>query len=173
MYVKIFQYNCRSFAYPVNVFAQDLGQSAAIFDMWWRNHAKFFDLAEALVEELEHEAVARENPQLADVMITGTLGIGYWLGHREGWVVAAPDDPPAGLVFPLEPADVKCFVFHDEDMGELMLFAPTRESASSSFDHFVDDIDGWDDAYPSITERSPWLLTGDKLPLRLGMEQGL
>jgi hypothetical protein len=116
--------------------------------------------------------MAKVNPQLADAAGSGLVGVGYWMGHRDGWHIAPADADPIGVIFPVPPTS-KCFAFRDDDMGELLMFVEDHKAAIMAYEFYIDDLDGWKGAMCSISEVSPWLLTGPQITLREEMEQGL
>ncbi|WP_225204454.1 hypothetical protein [Novosphingobium huizhouense] len=171
MNTKIFEFNTRSLPKPLTVCASNFDQASELYGLWSQTHAPFLELGEAEAKVSTWQAMMDVNPQLADAARSGLVGVAYWVGHREGWRIAPADAEPAGIIFPLEPP-MKCFVFQDDDMGELLIIAEARRGALLAYEFYIDDLPGWKNAMCAITEISPWLLTGPKVRLRELMDAG-
>lgn len=167
-----FTVKCKAIAAPVTITAHDPNEAHQTFRIWQEHHAPGSSQKDAQVSQLTELDLALQ-PQLYAAVSTGAAGIAWWVGHREGWRITAPQDEAAGTIAP-PVTPVCCYVFPDtEDFGTIYAFAETQERAIATLHLLSLERLGWDAVYRKVVELSPWLLTGDKITLREEMFDGL
>ena len=156
---------------PLTVFARDSIEAHRIYQTWRDRHVQGSGPDEALIARFSEHDLAMQ-PQIAEAAQTGAIGVGWWIGHADGWVVTAPDADPRGAIAPPEPP-VDCFVF-DDGAGELVyVFAETQERAHATHVLWNLDSHGEPGEFQRIQTLSRWLLTGPKRTMREQMDLGL
>lgn len=153
------------------IVARDKEEAVTLFDLWREEHAPHaIEDGFTMVLLTEHDLA--QHPQLQEAVLTGCKGVAWWIGHREGWLIAPADGDEEGLVAPPQ-TTVGCFVFPDtEDFGTVYVFAETEERAIAMLHLHSLDKYGWDASYKRHFEMSPWLLQGEKITLREEMFAG-
>lgn len=156
---------------PVTIVAENHDDAALLFTIWRSYHVSGDHVVPAEIAKLS-EADLAQTPQLAELTRSMQPGIARWVGHREGWLVTAPDDlEPAGeLALPECP--VTCFAFETPDDGRMLIAAETLERAIATLHLWSLDQNGWDAEYSSVKEISPWTFTGPMVTLREEMFEG-
>ena len=95
----------------------------------------------------------------------------YFLGHREGWAPKTTYMVPIGVIAPAEPFVQYYLVETYGDGDQTHVFANSMEDAIQLYiEHFETAYTRCDHAY-AITEKSRWLLIGDKTSLREAMDR--
>lgn len=155
---------------PLTIIANDSNQASQLFDAWVERHRPNADAPAPEFRLLTINEMALQ-PQLAYAAGAGVPGVAYWVNHRAGWLVAAPQDNQKGALAPPE-TDVRCYSVIDDD-GEHLVFAENIETATSFFVHWCLITDGAVDDDFSIKEMSRWLLRGPMVTLREDMDAGL
>lgn len=168
---KVYEFNCAALGLPVTIFAKNVGKAHEMFELWRSYHAPFLAITETTIGESSVSHLD-DRPQLAEAARAGIAGVGYWMGHRDGWCIRPADGDAPGVIAPLVPA-VKYYAWNSEDIGEVLVFAETRHDADKIYDEFHRDQTGWEDDFPDVKEMSRWLLTGPKVTLREDMDVGL
>ena len=155
---------------PLTIFASDYNEADLILMAWVERHWPQAIAAPTEFKLLSATELALQ-PQLAEAAGAGVSGVGYWTGHRAGWVVAAPHEDRLGALTPME-TDVRCYSVFDED-GEQLVFAQNMEQAVASYTVWSMLAYGAMDEFFSVKEMSRWLLRGPQVMLREGMDAGL
>lgn len=168
---QVFLVTYQSAAMPLTVVARDVADAFNVFHLWRETHAVHALNDNAQLQKLTAHCLADE-PQLRDVVESGSRGVAYWLGHREGWTIASPEGERLGELTAPQSA-VKCWEFPDlNDLGTVLVFEETRERAIATLHLYSLDRCGWDANYWSFSELSPWRLNDEKLTLREEMFDG-
>lgn len=168
--IKVFQYHLPLLTKPVSVFARSMGEASALFHLWYERHAQALPFTEASIVELTAADLALF-PQMVEATRAGMVGVGYWIGHREGWVVAPADGDAPGAIAPLDPV-VRCYVVTGEGTGQVLVFANTPQRAAAHYEAHVREQFGWTSKIDTLAEMSPWLLTDTQASLRDDMDAG-
>ncbi|WP_298190541.1 hypothetical protein [Novosphingobium sp.] len=156
---------------PVTIIAENHDEAALLFTIWRSFHVHGDHVVSAEITKLS-EADLALTPQLAELTQSMQPGIARWVGHREGWIVSAPDDlEPAGEIA-LPECPMTCFAFETPDDGRVLVVAETLERAIATLHLYSLDQNGWDAEYSSVNEISPWPLTGPMVTLREEMFEG-
>jgi len=169
--IKVYEFNCAALGLPVTIFARNVSQAHEMFELWHSYHTPFLPITLTTISEssLRH---LTDTPQLAEAARAGITGVGYWMGHREGWCIRPADGDTPGVIAPLLPT-VRYFVGVSDEIGEVLVFAECRHDADKIYDEYHRDCMGWSDDAQDLTEMSRWLLTDAKVTLREDMEAGL
>lgn len=155
---------------PLTILARDEKDVRSMFQAWCERHRPEAQEPDAKFRLLTLTEMALK-PKLGDAAGAGVPGLAYWLNHRAGWVVAAPQDNAKGALAPPE-IDVRCFSVNDDD-GEHLVFAENIEIATAFYAHrSMIDYGVVDDKF-SVQEMSRWLLCGPMVTLREDMDAGL
>lgn len=168
--IRVYQAHSAIVPTPLTIFATDVAQAARTFQTWAEHHRPKAKAPPAEFRASTLTELALQ-PQLAVAAGTLASGIGYWLGHRAGWVIAAPHESPKGALSPLD-TNVRCYSIIDGD-GEHLVFAENIEAATAHFTHWSLLADGEVDEQFSVHQMSPWLLLGPMVTLREDMDAGL
>lgn len=168
---KVYEFNCAALGLPVTIFAKNIGQAQEIFYLWHSHHAPFLAITETTITESSVSHLT-DQPQLADAARAGIAGVGYWMGHRDGWCIRPADGDAPGVIAPLVPS-VRFFVGKSDDVGEVLVFAESQRDADKIYDEYHRDCMGWSDDAQDLADMSRWLLTGPKVTLREDMDAGL
>ena len=155
---------------PLRIVAPDSKVALDIYKVWSARMNGGEPPEGIEIELLSRNALALE-PQLHAVMGEGMQGICYWLGHRPGYVVAAPGEPFMGYVAP-PPCEVRCYVV-DDDADETLVFAHSMDLARAIYIEWCKEAYGDGGDEESIEEISRWLLPGPMATLREDMDVGL
>lgn len=155
----------------ITIIAEDADEAALSFTVWRAMNLPAGDVVHADIVRLSERDLER-TPQLAELASSWQSGIARWVGHREGWVVVSPGDmEPAGSLEPPQ-CPVSCFLFTHEDFGSLHVVAETMERAIATLHLWSLDRNGWSADYNTVTEVSPWQLSGPMMTLREDMFAG-
>jgi hypothetical protein len=155
----------------VTFVARDSNEVSRFFWLWCQRHAAHFHIRDAEILRLTPTDLALQ-PQLAEAVSRGVIGVAWWAGHIEGWVVVAPDADPLGVVA-LRLPSVKCFIFRGDDCEGLHVVAENEEHAKALFNTWSLDGNGWEGEFSDMREVSLWMLTGAYITLREEMDEGL
>ena len=156
---------------PVTIVAENHDEAALLFTIWRSFNVTGDHVVHAEITKLTDADLA-QTPQLTELTHSLLPGIARWVGHREGWIVIAPDDlEPAGeLALPECP--VTCFAFETPDDGLMLIVAETMERAIATLHLYSLDQNGWDAEYSAVKEIAPWPFTGLMVTLREEMFEG-
>lgn len=99
-------------------------------------------------------------------------GIGWWIDHRQGWIVGPGDGESRGWLNPPH-TDVMCFRCSGPDFPELLVFATSPRQACEIFDERSRDAFGWEGELETMQRYVHWLLVGPQVTLREDMDAGL
>ena len=78
---------------PLTVIAPDDGAAIRMFDEWVEHHQPLDRFAVRTVSLVSPTELALQ-PQLADAVRQGVSAVVYWCGHRLGYLLAPPEEPP-------------------------------------------------------------------------------
>jgi hypothetical protein len=156
---------------PLTVFARDSGHAFDIYYVWRELLYPDIPFTTAKTVQLTVADLAQQ-PQLAEAAASGLIGVGYFIDHYQGWLIAPPDET---VLFDFAPREVWVSAYRfDEGDGEVLLvFATSLEQAVIFRDEWNVVAYGEADEYVGVEVISRWLLTGEKATLRDDMDEGL
>ena len=171
---KVYQIWSAGSSVPLTVLAGNADDAEMIYCEWRSIHFLQWSKDPVRVMEVSKEWLA-DRPQLALEALKATkVGIDlvfYFRGHGAGWMGRPVYMDPVGAIAPFEPI-VHYYVVETADDGDQTeVFAYSIEDAIQTYIDYYETAKKRDHPY-MFTERSRWLLQGDKLTLRKEMDRG-
>jgi len=167
---KVFLASNDKLLFPLTIIADGKNEAIRIFNAWVERHLPIATCDQTRLKLVTVTALALQ-PQLAEAAGAGVVGVGYWISHRAGWVVAAPQEEQLGAITPMDPF-VRCYSVVDDD-GEMFAFAHSMDEAVTFYTQWSMLAYGEMDETFSVEEVSRWLLRGPQASLREDMDAGL
>ena len=161
---------------PLTVLAGNPDDADLIYREWRSIHNPAWSKDPARLVEVSKEWLA-DRPQLAlealEAVKVGIDLVFYFMGHAAGWTGRPVYMDPVGVISPFEPI-MHYYLVETADDGDLTeVFAYSYEDAIQLYiDYYETAFTKCDHPY-MVTERSRWLLLGDKLTLRKEMDRGI
>ncbi|MCW1381969.1 hypothetical protein OLX02_03955 [Novosphingobium sp. KCTC 2891] len=155
---------------PVTLVARHVEEAFRLLYRWREAHDPRAVGTDAMLVHLTDRDIADQS-QLAELARSGCVGLAWWTGEREGWVLGVPDGEALGDIAPPSPA-VRCFVFTTMEPGGTYVVAETLEQGIEMLNAHSQRLNGWDARYGEVVELSVWLLYGTLITLRVEMFAG-
>ena len=154
----------------VTVFAVDVGDAERIYIDWIQAHHPDKPARASVI--YHYAGVELEGrPELMRACSSGKAGVGHWVGTPGRWLIAGPDEPPAGdLVRPA--SAVKYHRVTATDGDELIVFAESFEEAVGYY--VIWHLEAYGDVPQGIVinRKSRWQLVLALASLRDEMDAG-
>jgi hypothetical protein len=168
--LRVFKVEWEHMPNPLTIIAPDDGAAIRIFDEWVEHHPPLDRWTMRTVSLVSPTELVIQ-PQLADAVRQGVASVVYFVGHRLGYLLAAPGEAQLGAIAPPEP-EVRSFAVND-GAEETLVFARDLERARELFSTWNALTYGDDGEGAIIEEFSRWLLHGPRATLREDMDLGL
>ena len=174
MTTNVYQIWSTTCSVPLTVHAGSPDDADLVYREWRSIHGSTWSADPARLVEVS-EAWLAERPQLAAAVGQAKKvpldWVFYFLGHVEGWTARTTYMDAIGVIAPFEPVVQYYLVETDGDGDQTHVFASSMEDAIQIYvDYYETAYTKCDHAY-TITERSRWLLMGDKTSLREEMDR--
>ena len=172
---KVYQIWSAGSSVPLTVLAGNSDDADMIYRKWRSIHFPRWSKDPVRVMKVSKEWLA-DRPQLAlkalKAVKVGIDLVFYFRGHGVGWTGRPVYMDPVGAIAPFEPIS-HYYVVESADDGHLTeVFAYSFEDAIQTYIDYYETAKKRAHPY-MITERSRWLLQGDKLILRKEMDRGI
>lgn len=155
---------------PLTVIARHKDEALRIAFLWREAHALHMLGDEVWLIELSEDDLEYQ-PQLAELALSGGVGVAWWTGEQGGWLLGPPDGEHLGEIAP-PPAPVRCYGFLTMEYGGTYVVAETYARAVELLHAYSHHLNGWDAEFGAAVEISPWLLHGRLITLRAEMFAG-
>lgn len=167
---RVFLASDCSWRTPLTIIARDGDEAFRFAYLWCVAHDPAVFAKEIGLTELFDEDLAFQ-PQLAEIARSGLLGVAWWTGKEDGWLVGPPDGEALGEIAPPSPS-LQVYVFQTMEPGGTYVVAETDMHALELLNAYSRHRNGWDASYHQVIRLSAWLLHGRVITLRDEMFAG-
>ncbi|WP_225207841.1 hypothetical protein [Novosphingobium huizhouense] len=161
---RVFLASDHSWRTPLTIVARDNDEAFRMAYLWSQAHAPDVFEKEIGLTELFEDDLAFQ-PQLADFAKSGGVGVAWWTGEHDGWLLGAPDGAALGEIAPPSP-DLQIYAFQTMEPGGTYVVAESGQHALELLNVYSHRTNGWPASYHQVLHLSAWLLHGRVITLR-------